>query len=283
MFKQIKQALGGRYLSTRHFWNYELTDIRNSYLSKSTKPKMTPHGFQLVGSRSIHHVAMQNGTFELEETALFKAQFEQADVFVDVGANIGFYSCLARSLGKHVVTVEPLSSNLEYVYRNMMINDWRDVEVFPLGMSDKPGVATLYGASSTGASLIGNWAGASQLFQRTIPLSSLDIILGNRFAGQKLFIKIDVEGVEYPVLLGAATVMRMNPRPTWVIETCLNEFHPDGTNPHYKDLFHMFWQLGYEARTADGKNNPVLPADVDKWVAAGRCGSGTINYKFSPL
>lgn len=261
----------------------ELTDIYDSYLSKSTKPQMTPYGFKLAGSKSMHHIAMQRGEFEPKETALFMAEFQKADVFIDVGANIGFYSCLARSQGKHVVAVEPLPRNLGYLVTNLLANDWEDIEIFPVGLSEQPSLATLYGASSTGASLIGSWAGASRYFQRTIPLSTLDILLGNRFNGKKIFIKIDVEGVEYSVLLGAIATMELNPKPTWVIEICLNEYHPNGINPNFHDTFNLFWQHGYEVRTADSANKLIRSEDVDRWIQSGRCDSGTINYKLVPL
>jgi FkbM family methyltransferase len=289
MYKKLKQYLKQYPLlvkalqSMRHFFKYELKDIRDSYFSKASKPLRTPYGFKLMGSNSIHHYAMQEGTFEPEEVALFKEQFLQADLFVDVGSNIGFYACLARSLGRKVVAVEPLPKNLEYLFANLLANGWKDVEVFPVGLSESPGLATLYGASSTGASLIGSWAGASQFFQRTIPLSTLDILLGDRFAGKKLFVKIDVEGVEYSVLLGAARVMQMCPKPTWVLEVCLNEYHPDGVNPNFQDVFNIFWRNGYEVRTADKNNKLIQPADVARWVGIGKCDSGTINYKFVPL
>jgi len=265
-----------------HFYKYELKDIRDSYFAKSAKLRLTPYGFKLIGSNSIHHRAMQKGTFEPEEVSIFKELFLQSDLFVDIGSNIGFYACMARSAGVHVVAVEPLQKNLEYMFANFVANDWKDIEVFPVGLSQQPGLATLYGASSTGASLIGNWAGASSLFHRTIPLSTLDILLGNRFAGKKIFIKIDVEGVEYPVLLGSAGVMKMQPKPTWILEVCLNEFHPNGLNPNFNDVFNLFWQHGYEVRTADKRNKLILPADVENWVSRGSCDSGTINYKFIP-
>jgi len=262
---------------------FEVKDIYNSYLSKSTKSQITPYGFKLIGSSSIHHIAMQRGEFEPEETSLFMKLFEQSDVFVDVGANIGFYSCLAKKAGKHVLAIEPLPRNLNHLVANLLENKWTDVEVFPIGVSEKPGLASLYGASSTGASLIGSWAGASRLFQRTISLSKLDILVGDRFSGKNIFIKIDVEGAEYLTLLGAIKTMRLTPKPTWVIEICLNEYHPDGVNPNFKNTFDLFWQNGYEVRTADKNNKLVRPEDVDAWVKLKRCDSGTINYKFTPI
>lgn len=231
----------------------------------------------------MHHRAMQLGTFEPEEVEIFKDQFRAADVFVDVGSNIGFYTCMARLEGLHVLAVEPLLSNLEYLYANLKANEWADVEVFPMGLTDKSGIATLFGASSTGASLIGNWAGASKVFQRTIPLSTLDILTGNRFAGKKIFIKIDVEGVEYSVLSGALQLMKTEPKPTWVLEVCLNEYYPGGLNPHFSEVFDLFWKNGYEVRTADKRSKLVLPEDVSRWMKSGSSDSGAINYIFLPV
>jgi FkbM family methyltransferase len=261
----------------------EIRDIRDSYLLKSRRSVDTPYGFRLKGSSSSHHLNMQLGIFEEDETALMRQYMSQSDVFIDVGANIGFYTCLARSLEKHVISVEPLSRNLSYLYDNLIDNKWNDVEVFPIGLSNKPGLAILYGASSTGASLIRNWAGASQRFKRIIALSTLDILLGNRFEGKKLFIKIDVEGMEYPVLLGAIRTLTMTPKPTWLLEICLNEFYPSGINPNYLATFELFWQHGYEIRTADQYKRLIQPSDIQRWVKAGSCDSGVINYVFIPM
>ncbi len=257
-----------------------LSDIRSAFLSRSTKLKMTPYGFKFKGTNSIHHIGMQDGVFEINEVSLFKKIFERSDVFIDIGANIGFYSCLALKADLHVLAVEPLQKNLEYLYSNIIANKWEGIEIFPVGLAEHPGVATLFGGSSTGASLIGSWAGASKMFRQNIALSTLDILLGNRFDQKKIFIKIDVEGMEYQVLLGAKSALRMKPRPVWVLEICLSEYHPDGINPNFQDIFNLFWKDGYEARTADHNNKLIIPEDVERWMKCGRCDSGTINYKF---
>jgi hypothetical protein len=164
MFKKLKQHLKRYPLAIKvHGSLYRvklwLKDVSSVYISRSTKMKMTPLGIKLIGSNSIHHLAMQKGTFEPEETVLFKNLFRSADVFVDVGANIGFYTCIARLADKHVVAIEPLQKNLKYLYSNISGNGWNDIEVFPVGLNESPGLATLYGGSSTGASLIGIYVG----------------------------------------------------------------------------------------------------------------------------
>ncbi len=258
-----------------------LMDIRSAILSKDVDAKMTPFGFCLAGTDSIHHIAMQNGTFEPEEVAIFQEAFTKADIFVDVGANIGFYACLARKAGLQVLAIEPLEKNLILLEKNITENFSEGVEILPVGISDRQGTATLYGGSSTGASLVGKWAGSSSLFQQTIVLSTLDNIVGDDYSGQNIFIKIDVEGAEYQALLGASTVLMLNPKPVWLIEVCFNEYHPDGMNPNYRGTFEIFWKNGYEVRTADIRNNLILPSDVDEWLNKGVCESGTINYMFT--
>lgn len=265
--------------AARNIWN-DLRDLANSHLLGTTRLRETPLGFSLIGSHSIHHRAMQAGTFEQVETGLLNSCLGQADVFVDVGANIGFYTCVARGRGLHVVAIEPMVTNLRLLYANLEANHWSDVEVFPLGLADVAGVATLYGASSTGASLIGQWARANPRVSRKIALSTMDIVVGERFAGRRVVIKVDVEGAEYRVLKGATTVLKSRPAPVWMVEICLDDFHPSGLNPDYLATFELFWAHGYRAWTADGRNAPVLRGEVLRWAARGRSDSGTINYMF---
>jgi FkbM family methyltransferase len=242
----------------------------------------TPYGFKFGGGNSVHHKAMQEGRFEPEEVVLMQRLLQSTDVFVDVGANIGFYACMARHAGKQAIAVEPQAGNLRYLYSNLLANGWGDTEVFPMGLGSASGLVTLYGFSSTGASLIPGWAGASQRTQRVIPVTTLDTLLGNRFPRKKLFIKIDVEGVEYEVLKGADTVLASAPKPVWIVEICLKEHYPDGMNPKYEDTFRIFWERGYQASTAERDPRPVTPEDVADQVRTGRNRSGVINYIFTP-
>jgi FkbM family methyltransferase len=221
---------------------------------------------------------MERGSFEVEEMEVFRTQLATADVVVDVGANIGLYTCAARLLGKRVVAVEPQPANLRVLYANLTANSFTDVEVMPLGVSDRPGLVTLWGASGTGASLLRGWAAQADKFATVIPVTTLDIITSNRFAGQRLFIKIDIEGAEYLALQGAPDLLKMSPSPTWMTEICLNEYHPSGLNPYYAKTFELFWGHGYEARTADRKGRRVSREEVHRWVSQGKCDSGSINY-----
>jgi hypothetical protein len=113
-------------------------------------------------------------------------------------------------------------------------------------------------------------------------VTTLDTLLGNRFQGRKLLVKIDVEGVEYDVLKGAGAVLAYEPKPVWLVEICLKEHHPGGSNPRYEDTFRIFWERGYRASTAEREPRPVTPEEVVDSVRAGLTRSGIINYIFTP-
>jgi FkbM family methyltransferase len=249
---------------------------------KQRRPMVTPMGFKMAGGNSVHHRSMMNGDFEKVEARAILALVDEADVFVDVGANIGYYALMARQKNKHVIAVEPQSANFQFLCENFVANGWEDAEVYPMGLGKRPGIARLYGLSSTGASMLPGWAGATQAWRQTIPVTTLDGVLSGRFLEKNVLIKIDVEGVEYDVLQGARAALVRSPQPTFIIEICLGEFDPRGRNPNFRDTFRLFWQNGYEAFQMDGDKRPVTAEDVERWVRFGRTDSGVINYLFVP-
>jgi len=93
-------------------------------------------------------------------------------------------------------------------------------------------------------------------------------------------IKIDVEGAEKELLLGAGRTLSRTPAPLWLVEINLTEHHPSGLNPHFRDVFDLFWGHDYVAQTADDERRVVRPDDVDRWIAAACRDFGTINYIF---
>lgn len=99
--------------------------------------------------------------------------------------------------------------------------------------------------------LIRNWAGYSPKHRQIVAVSTLDHLLAGRFYGERLLVKIDVEGAELGVLLGAQAALRREIRPVWLLEVCLHEFHPDGFNPDFLRVFQQFLDNGYEAWTTE--------------------------------
>lgn len=238
-------------------------------------PVPTPLGFKLAGP-----VAMQTGQFEPDETRQLSALLGETDVFVNVGANCGYYVCLARKAGLKVVAVEPLDQNVQFLQRNLLANGWNDVEVLPVGLGDRTALLKLYGGG-TAASFVSGWAGAPEDHCRVVPVTTLDAVLADRFAGERLLILIDVEGFEFNVLQGALRQLNRHPAPVWFVEICISEHQPGGVqaNPNLMKTFEIFWRHGYRAEKAGCESGLVESGDVDRW-AEGRQLPGTHNFLF---
>lgn len=180
-----------------------------------------------------------------------------------------------------MVAFEPQAQNLQCLYRNLVVNGWHEgIEVFPLALSDESGLLELYGASGPSASLVKNWAGYSSRYHQRVPVSTLDNILAGRFPGERLLVKIDVEGAEHAVLLGDIATLARTPKPAWLLEVCLQEFHPEGLNPGFREILQLLWDHGYLAYAVSDLLRPVTPSDVERWWIERSSDTGSFNYVF---
>ncbi|MGH9688561.1 MAG: FkbM family methyltransferase [Candidatus Acidiferrales bacterium] len=210
----------------------------------------------------------------------FLELLEAHEIVLDIGANVGFYSCLAASRRKKVVSIEPSPRNLRFLYRNLWENQFRDTEVFPLGLAEKPGLNRLYGFGGI-ASFVPGWAQADKKRFSLVPITSLDTIAVGRFQGRKLLIKMDVEGFELDVLAGAKGILNLTPKPTWLIEVHLGgEAVPTGTNARFSEIFQQFWEHGYQCKKLNAQRQLVSAADVSRWISNGIVDDGTHDFLF---
>jgi FkbM family methyltransferase len=223
---------------------------------------------------------MARDDYEPAEASTFLDLLENHDAVIDIGANVGLYSCLAASRGKRVISVEPAARNLKYLYQNLWENQFHAAEVFPLGLAKQPGLNRLYGYGGI-SSFVTGWAQADKDRFAIVPVTSLDTIISGRFRGQRLLIKMDVEGFELDVLAGAERTLDLDPKPTWLVEILLDvETIPGGVNKRFAEAFEIFWSHGYECRKLSATRNMVRPEDVGRWVAAGRLDDGTHDFLF---
>jgi len=116
-----------------------------------------------------------------------------ADILVNVGANVGYYRCHALGMRKRVIAFEPIQRNLRHLYRNVTVNDWTDIEIFPVALSDRAGVVKVYGGN-TSASVIRGWAGTSEEYVTFAPSVEMDSIIGERLRGKRVAVIVDAKG-----------------------------------------------------------------------------------------
>ena len=126
----------------------------------------------------------------------------------DVGANVGAVAlALAKYVGANgkVYACEPGPPNLQRLRGNFGLNPslLPETEILECGVADKP--CELWWAEDPGNP--GN-ALLENSGSHKIPVTTLDLIVAKRQIDHVDFIKIDVEGMEYPVLCGAAETLR---------------------------------------------------------------------------
>lgn len=166
------------------------------------------------------------GVYDPAEIRLLSYFARPGTVVVDVGACFGLYSVPLARTGKRrgfsVVAIEPVTTNVKILKRNLRVN----------GLADEVVVHAVAGGDSTVDALIdiesegsGNAAVRTAATAHHSNLSSTEAIkvarLDDLLQGvQVSCMKIDVEGLEMAVLAGASRVVKQG-RPT-----ILGEFEP---------------------------------------------------------
>ena len=257
IFTKIKNIV--RYFLTKNPRMYFTYRMFKESKSVFDVPKNTPMGFKFSGNLS-----MENGSFETEEYELVKSILDKTDVFINVGANIGYYICLALNMSKYTIACEPIESNLRLLYKNIDANKWKNnLEVYPLALSNNIGIIKIYG-SGVSASLIKGWGGTKEPYKRFVSSSTLDHIIGNRFLDKRCFLLVDIEGAEMKMLEGSRLFFERYIKPVCFMEISITEHQPDGflINPYLGNTFNFFWEKGYEAFTADKEKKLILPEEI---------------------
>ena len=129
-----------------------------------------------------------------------------AGLFVDVGANLGLYSLLARNLGLDTLLFEPEPLHFAFLDRNAEVIG----RSLPFALSDQSGTAGFFvsGSNNPGSSSLvmpeGGWEDSE--YRSTVPvrLITFDAALSmlKIEASTIRLIKIDVEGNEERTVLG---------------------------------------------------------------------------------
>jgi FkbM family methyltransferase len=145
------------------------------------------------------------GVWEPNLTAWLSERLHGGDVFIDVGANIGYYSVLAAKRvapDGHVVAIEPFSSIFAVLRRHIDSNSVRNVRLVNEAASNRGHRVALFRAPPTnmGASSIINapaFEPAGEVNARPL----FEILSPDEIRRARI-IKIDVEGAELAVVRG---------------------------------------------------------------------------------
>jgi FkbM family methyltransferase len=160
-------------------------------------------------------------SYEPHVTAVVREVLRPGDAFVDVGANVGFFTAMAAHIvgaGGKVFAIEPMDKNVQLISAAVWRNAFAHVEIFPYAASDHEALLPIASGPGTsnaqivlaeaGAPLPAIFALARRMDDMLRHVETIDLL------------KIDVEGHELLALRGFSDgLARCRPR-------LLTEFHP---------------------------------------------------------
>lgn len=150
---------------------------------------------------------MYLGLFEPAETRLVKELLVAGDLFIDIGAHIGWYTTIASSLvqeGK-VIAFEPYPENASSLKENLRLNHCLNVQVVETALGEESGTTTIASSGGDSGSVTAlPWA---QEGRSEVPITTLDDVDLNTGIGPAALVKMDVEGWEGHVIRGATKTL----------------------------------------------------------------------------
>ncbi|KKR76503.1 MAG: Methyltransferase FkbM [Candidatus Levybacteria bacterium GW2011_GWA2_40_8] len=186
---------------------------------------------------------ISRGSFEPALTNIFLKTLRSDQVFLDIGANYGYYTILASKLvGKsgRVFAFEPDPENIELLQENIDLNNCTNVAIEQKAVSEKNGKIFFESQKfNKGESAISR--GSSGISVESIALDSFGT---KRDIRRVDVLKIDVEGAEIGVLKGAKKLISESRELTLFIEYNPSRIEYYGGKP--QELMTLLSELGFQ-------------------------------------
>lgn len=151
----------------------------------------------------VGEAILSSGTYEPHVTAAIERVLKPKMTFLDIGANIGYFTFLAAQLvgpSGRVLAFEPLQRNIRLLIANQEINAAKNVKIYPFGASDREGFLTLLAMGSIASSRPAS-------FEDVTTVNALDLTYAKRIDDALEVvpdvIKVDIDGFDYPAMMGA--------------------------------------------------------------------------------
>jgi FkbM family methyltransferase len=202
------------------------------------------------------------GLHEFPEMAFTLHLLREGDLFCDVGANVGSYSVLASGVRQATtIAIEAAPETAQYLRRNVALNEAENlVEIHEVLVGRSVGTAGF----TSGNGPCNHVIEASRTDARILPMSTLDVILGDRCP---VLIKMDVESYEEEVFAGSRATLA-DPRLKAISTESVGNFKA-------QLLDHGFEVVYYDPSTRSLSSTPngihhsnILLVRNREWVAA---------------
>lgn len=181
----------------------------------------------------LTYLVYWNGYLNFEYTSIFIPLIQKINTFIDIGANIGYYSFLAASVNPavKVYSFEPAKGPHYYFQKNLKANPFTNIKLESDAVSDKTGQITFYEIKNkkykylrhnlAGESNAGSMTTGRNFEINTVSSITLDDYIKSNGISSVQLIKMDTEGTEDTILQGAHNVLT-EMKPIIICETIFN-------------------------------------------------------------
>jgi FkbM family methyltransferase len=213
---------------------------------------------------------MLYGLWEIDVTNWFHDILRPGQVFVDVGANVGYYTLLASRLvgdGGHIFAIEAHPRMAELLSRNVIINGRHNVSTWQRAAWSQSETLKFHArrhfASNSSAGSLGDrdlelLHDDEEVLE--VQAVQLDEILAD--APRVDLIKIDVEGSEVQVVTGLAETLASNPEVTVMFEWSPGQLEMVGNSP--ATLLEIMRDQGFSFRLMEQGLAPISDTELLK-------------------
>jgi FkbM family methyltransferase len=201
--------------------------------------------------------------YEPDEVAVLERCLKPGDVFVDVGANIGYLTAIGASLvGRtgQVHSFEPVPAYFARLQALCEANPEYSIRANAIALGETAGTAEIAqsgdGNIGWNSMVPGMLTGESHA-RHTVPVQRLDAYLAEQRVSRVALIKVDAEGFELPVLRGASRFLdeAAASLPPILCEVAPGAYPLLGTK--VTDLFEFLARYGYVALDVESHGRPV--------------------------
>lgn len=221
------------------------------------------------GDTIISEKLRADACWEPYESHLVLTHFQRGGVFVDVGANIGYYTLLASKIAGtdgEVFAYEPDQNNFALLQENVSHNGLANAQLYPLALSDRNENGKLFlSTDNFGDHRI--YTDSDDRISHAIQLVHGDQHL-TPIAEHIDFLKIDTQGAEYFVVNGLRKLIaRNNAHLRIILEFCPYGIRHSGADGH--QLIALLESFGMQYHIIDHIEHRLIPAQahhLTDWV-----------------
>ena len=209
----INDLLYRYHLSFGHLSKLRIISLLEKLVGVKRIIAHTTFGVRMAVDKAdlIQRNILYEGVWETELTEFLLKELKSDDIFMDIGANIGYFTLLGLSKRvQQVIAFEPDPLNSEILSLNLSLNLGFNAQVITKALGSSVGSLSFKRTHVANTGVSGFMA-ENAVIVFDVEIDTLDNLLAAKSIENPTVIKIDVEGWEQEVFNGAINMLKNTP------------------------------------------------------------------------